>query len=156
VERFPAAVAIAPDADREVVIGEARIRILAGARETGGAVTVLDYLMPARHAGPPAHVHPAFDEIFSVIEGTLTVRLGDELLTAGPGATVVIPGTVAHTFANLTDVPARVTLVLTPGGFEPYFAELAALLADGPPDPDALAALTARYGVEAAGLPIPL
>ena len=64
-------------------------RVVAGAAETGGAVALLDYRMPGHYQGPPAHVHPGFDEIFYVIEGTLTVRHGEEIQTAESGGTLV-------------------------------------------------------------------
>jgi quercetin dioxygenase-like cupin family protein len=145
---------LAATPEREIALGGARVRILAGAADTGGACAVLDYRMPAGYAGPPAHVHPGFDEIFSVVAGELTVRLDDDVVLARPGDTVVVPGTTAHTFANLTSDEARVLMVFTPGGFESYFEELAALLADQPPDGDAIGKLAERHGVRTVGPPL--
>jgi mannose-6-phosphate isomerase-like protein (cupin superfamily) len=138
----------------KVVLGDARVKILAGAAQTGGAVALLEYRMPGHYHGPPAHVHPGFGEIFWVIEGALTVRFGEEVQTAGTGGTLVVPGAVPHTFANLAAAPAQVMLAITPGGFESYFDEVASLLAGGPPDPDALRELAGRYGVENVGPPL--
>jgi hypothetical protein len=56
---------------------------------------------------------------------------------------------VVHAFANPDDAPARMLIFLTPGGFEGYFDELAALAAASPvwppADPGALAAVSAGY-----------
>lgn len=139
-----------------MTVGTARIVVRAGTAHTGGALTVLDYFMPPAYPGPPVHVHPAFDEVFAVIEGRLTMRLGEETLVAAQGDSVVVPGAVPHTFTNREDVPARVVIAATPAGFEPYFDELAEHLAQGAPDPAFIAALTARYGVENVGPPIPV
>jgi mannose-6-phosphate isomerase-like protein (cupin superfamily) len=151
MNRVQTAAVIAATPDREIALGDARVTILAGASETGGACAVLDYRMPAHYAGPPAHVHLEFDEIFSVIEGRLTIRIADELHEAGPGDTIVVPGSVPHTFANRTTEGARVVIVLTPGGFESYFSEVAPLLAGGSPDLQAVGALAERYGVTTVG-----
>ena len=154
MDRCPAPVFVAAGGHRELVLGDGRVTILAGAAETGGAIALLDYRMPGPYHGPPAHVHPGFDEIFCVIEGTLTVRHGDQVQTAESGGTLVVPGSVPHTFANLAAAPARVMLAVTPAGFESYFGEVAALLASGAPDPDAIRELAGRYGVENVGPPL--
>jgi hypothetical protein len=56
---------------------------------------------------------------------------------------------VPHAFWNATDEPARLLEVISPAGFERYFAESASLFSsDGLPDLDGLAALAERYGLE--------
>jgi hypothetical protein len=53
-----------------------------------------------------------------------------------------------HTFWNPADEPCRILEIIAPGGFERFFAELVDSVDDGPPAPDALADLGARYGLE--------
>jgi quercetin dioxygenase-like cupin family protein len=91
---------------------------------SGGQVSVIE-TEPAPGVGPPLHQHD-FDEAFYVLEGELTFRLRDEYVTAGPGELVFAPRGVPHTFANLSDAPARQLIVCTPAGFERYFARMAA------------------------------
>ena len=93
--------------------------------QSDGAISVIENAVPAGWDGPPLH-HHEFDETFYVLDGELTFQVRDELFTAGPGALAVAPGGVAHTLANLGDVPARYLLLCTPAGFEGYFARLAA------------------------------
>jgi quercetin dioxygenase-like cupin family protein len=93
--------------------------------QSDGAISVIENAVPARWDGPPLHHHD-FDETFHVLDGELTFQVEDELFTAGPGALAFAPGGVAHTLANLGDVPARYLLLCTPAGFEGYFARLAA------------------------------
>lgn len=74
---------------------------------------------------PPLHRHE-FDETFYVLQGELTFQVGDERMTRRAGELVFAPGGAAHTYANLSGAPARALLVLTPAGFERYFARMAA------------------------------
>jgi quercetin dioxygenase-like cupin family protein len=108
--------------------------VLLRSEETNGVVSVIQNGVPAHWPGPPLHHHD-FDEAFYVLEGELTFQVVDELVTAGPGELVFAPRGIAHTFANLSDVPARYMLVCTPAGFERYFARMAAERAGiDPPD----------------------
>jgi quercetin dioxygenase-like cupin family protein len=74
---------------------------------------------------PRLHRHD-FDETFYVLEGELTFQLGDQLLTRRAGELAFAPRGIAHTYANLSGEPARALMVITPAGFERYFARLAA------------------------------
>ena len=101
---------------------------------------VFDYTAMPGFPGPPLHVHPGMDETFLVLEGTLTVRIGDDVRELGPGETAIVPGAVAHTFANDADAPLRFLAVCAPGGFEEYFRAMAA------DDEDAARAAAERVG----------
>ena len=100
-------------------------KVLLRGEESGGAVSVIQSRLPAHWPGPPLHLHD-FDEGFYVVEGELTFQLRDELLTARAGDFVFAPRGVPHTFANLSHAPSRHVLVITPAGFERYFARIAA------------------------------
>jgi mannose-6-phosphate isomerase-like protein (cupin superfamily) len=87
--------------------------------------SVFDYTAPAGFPGPPLHIHPGFDEVFLVLEGHLTVRVGDEVSRLDPGSLAFVPGPVPHTFANIEAEPVRFLLLCAPGGFEDYFRAVA-------------------------------
>jgi uncharacterized cupin superfamily protein len=57
--------------------------------------------------GPPPHVHARPHDMFCVLEGTITMRLGGEEREAGPRTFVCAPPGVVHPFANRADAPAR-------------------------------------------------
>jgi quercetin dioxygenase-like cupin family protein len=99
--------------------------VLLRGEQSDGVIGLVENVVPPRWEGPPLH-HHAFDEAFYVLDGELTFQLGDELLTAGPGALVFAPRDAHHTLANLSDTEARYLLVCTPAGFERYFDRLAA------------------------------
>ena len=56
---------------------------------------------------PPAHLHPAQDETFEVLEGRLRVVLGDEERTLDPGDRLAVPRGTAPRMWN-EGGPARV------------------------------------------------
>jgi len=120
----------------------------AGAAETDGQMGVLEYTAAPGFAGPPPHVHHRTVEVFYVLDGELTMLVGDETITASPGSCVVVPPDTRHTFSNAGSEPVRFLGVYTPAGFEQYFKDLAALLAGGPLDPAAVAEVSARYDIE--------
>jgi mannose-6-phosphate isomerase-like protein (cupin superfamily) len=99
-------------------------RVLLRSEQSDGQVSMIE-TAPGPGAGPPLHHHD-FDEAFYVMEGELTFQLRDERFRVGPGELAFAPRGVPHTFANLTDAPARQLIVCTPAGFERYFARMAA------------------------------
>lgn len=91
-----------PAADHVIVnaLSGERIIIRVSGAQSGGALLRFDlYLPPGGHV-PARHVHPAQEERFTVVSGTMRFRLGRRTLLAQPGETVVIPARVAHWFGN--------------------------------------------------------
>jgi len=118
------------------------------AEQTGGGFALLEHDLAPRSLGAPMHTHEREDEISHVTTGRLGVQIGDEVLEAGPGDTVVKPRGVAHAFWNPGDEPVRFLELITPPAFADYFADIEPLLnAPGPPDFEALSAVQARYGL---------
>lgn len=89
--------------------------VLASAETTGGALTVLDQVMPKR-SGPPPHVHERLHEYFYILDGEIRYQIGTEVMTASPGNMVSIPAYTVHGFAVASET-ARVLNFYTPGGF---------------------------------------
>ncbi|HEX4011963.1 MAG TPA: cupin domain-containing protein [Solirubrobacteraceae bacterium] len=124
------------------------IRIRVRSEDSGGGFGLVEQIVPGGYPGPALHLHPEFEETFYVIEGRIAVRVGDEAHEAGPGTVAVIPRGTPHTFANPFSAPARMLVLVTPGGFERYFAALIGALreAGGFPPPPELAALGIAHG----------
>jgi quercetin dioxygenase-like cupin family protein len=59
-------------------------------------VLVMETTLPAGGPLPPMHLHPAQEETFTVLEGTVDVVLGDERRTLREGDVLVIPPGTAH------------------------------------------------------------
>src|SRR5579862_8927345 len=62
----------------------------------------------------PLHLHRNDDEAWYVLEGRLCVKVGDEIVEAGPGAAVLVPRGTPHTYWNPDPAPLRYLLVMTP------------------------------------------
>ena len=96
--------------------------------------------------GPPPHVHDTLHDMFFVLEGTLTMRLGDETMEAGPGTFICVPPGVVHTFSNRSETAVRFLNFNTPSGWEDYMGDLGNELATGRrPTPEEIGRIASRY-----------
>ena len=128
--------------------GAVSVTALSAAQHPGGsAVQIAE--MPVG-SGPPFHRHPAFDEVFIILEGTVEFQVRDELHVAHAGDLVFVPGELPHaprcTAGNDRGVALLVMLV-TPARFEDFFHELGDLLAR-PHTRSELESLGREYGIE--------
>ena len=67
---------------------------------------------------------------------------------AGPGDLVFKPRGEWHTFWNAGDEPCRILEIISPAGFERFFAELVVLGGVAAADPETLSELLGRYELE--------
>ncbi len=124
----------------------------AGGELTLGAFTVLECVMPPGSSGPARHLHRQTYEMFQVLEGELTLHIGERTVSAGPGYLAFVPLGVAHAFSNAGQSPVRFLHITSPGGYETYLRQLAQLQAEkGTPLPQDIAQeLAERYDSEPA------
>jgi quercetin dioxygenase-like cupin family protein len=141
---------IAPGASR----GDGVVVLKATAEDTRGAYALRENALPPG-PGPRPHRHDAVDEAWYVLSGSMTFLAGEQVLEVPSGGFVLVPRGVTHAFMNRSVEPARFLVLFSPPGFEVMFEELHALqvAADGPPSPDELAALQARYGMTIVEVP---
>lgn len=155
--------AVAPGGAMELVPASAGTpTVLAGdlysvkrhAAETGGRLGLLHFAIPPG-GGPIPHVHHREEEAFYVLDGTLSLYADGLRTHAGPGSLVFLPRGLPHGFHNLSDAPAAMLCLLSPGGGEAFFLDAGRPPgpegATGKPDPAELARILAvadRYGVE--------
>jgi quercetin dioxygenase-like cupin family protein len=99
--------------------------VKASGQSTSGSLTVIEITIDG---GPPRHTHSREDESLYCLTGTLDVECGEDRFRAGPGSFVFLPRNLPHAFRSV-DGPAAALLIVTPGGLDEYFAELAAVLA---------------------------
>lgn len=141
---------VGPHAGREVRFYSDEIEIKAEGE--------LDVFEVTANAGnePPMHVHDREDETFFVLEGTVTVYLGDEVIRAEPGTYAVLPRGVPHTFA-VESGTARLLVTASPGGFVQMFDAVQAEFGGDMPErpaPEhvpALGAVLADFGIAIVG-----
>lgn len=108
---------------------------------------------------PPLHIHQRDDETFYVLEGELSLFVGEQRLSLTPGRAALAPRGVPHVY-RVESEAARWLTVNSPAGFERFIrATGSAAESDGlppagpPPDPAALAQAAAEYGIELLGPP---
>jgi mannose-6-phosphate isomerase-like protein (cupin superfamily) len=81
------------------------------------------------------HVHPASTETFTVVRGTLGVRLDGVESRAGAGTRIVVPPDTPHDWWNAGDDTAWIIVEVDPGRrFETMIRNLFGLAADGRTD----------------------
>jgi len=89
--------------------------------DSAGRLAIWEALLP-KDAGPPLHKHPE-DETFYVLDGRMTVWVGDESRHLSPGSLMYVPGGVPHTFIVESET-ARVLMLSTVAGIERFIRTL--------------------------------
>jgi mannose-6-phosphate isomerase-like protein (cupin superfamily) len=113
------------------------------AAETGGRLGVFEAEVPPGE-GPPPHVHDREEEFFRVLEGRFAFWCSGRRVELGAGGVIVVPRGAVHRFQNIGEVPGRLMIVMTPGGFEGFFA---AVETEAPRSPQEIDALAARFSL---------
>jgi quercetin dioxygenase-like cupin family protein len=134
--------------------------------QSGGRLLQLR-IRDSRGAAAPLHVHRDADETWYIVDGRLTVVVGDESIDAGPGDFVYGPMGVPHSFVVTSD-QADFLVTFSPAGtagpsgygVDGFFREVAPLVVPGeaPPEPtmpdeEAFARKMDEYGIELLGPP---
>ena len=127
----------------------------AAAADTGGAYALFEaHTAPGQ--GMPPHLRRYDDEAFFVLEGTYALRIGDETVELGAGNHAFVPRGTPHAYTNSGTGPARLLLLVSPGGIhEQFISDVGEPVADpaapAPAVPSELgkfAAAAPKYGIE--------
>lgn len=130
-----------------------RYKTILSAADSGGAVSIVDSLSPPG-IGPPRHLHEREDETFILVSGTCEFWLDGQSFTKGAGETAFIPRGREHTFRVIGTEACRHLIILSPGGFEEFFADMAAGQFRIPEDMDQINASAARHSLRFTGPPL--
>ena len=150
-----------PEAAESLDIWGSLYRFKALGGQTGNAYTLVE-VQGESGFETPLHSHANEEEGFYVIDGAVTLVLGDDLLKVPPGTFGFAPRGLAHGFRF--ESSARMLLLLTPGGagHEGMFREMGAPTDANaapskpslPSDPEGVARTAARHGTQVLG-PLP-
>ena len=124
-------VVLTPGGGRSYPMGRISAVFKADGDETKQAYSISEWWLEPHTKGPGAHSHPE-DDIFFVIEGTMSLLVGDDWIDARQGSFVLVPGGTTHDFENRSDARAGV-LNFTNGAFESEMPGIAAWFAENPP-----------------------
>jgi quercetin dioxygenase-like cupin family protein len=120
-------------------------RVITSLQDGGGVISVADSTSPAGF-GPPRHMHSGEDEALVVLSGALEWWL--------EGETVFIPRGAEHAWRVIGDAPCRHLVVVTPGGLEGFFVEMAEKGYRIPEDMEAVSESAARHHMTFTGPPL--
>src|SRR5829696_1353536 len=139
---------VGPQDAKEGFLGSIGVRFMIDGSEASERFSLVEHPMSPRALAAPLHRHTREDEYSYVLEGRMGALLGEDVVQAGPGDLVHKPRNQWHTFWNAGDEPCRILEIISPAGFEDFFRELDGLGGALNADPQSLADLNARYGLE--------
>ena len=128
--------------------------IKATAEDTGGLMTIVEVSHPAG-AMAPLHVHHREDEAFWILEGDVTLQVGEATIHAATGDYAFGPRNVPHSY-QVGDSGCRMLFICTPGGFEALVRDMSEPAAERvipppsgePPDFEFVARVARAHGCE--------
>jgi quercetin dioxygenase-like cupin family protein len=139
---------LGPSEGRAGFLGSIGVRFMIDGTEADERFSLVEHPMSPRALAAPLHRHNREDEYTFVLEGSVGALLGDEVVIGKPGDLIWKPRGQWHTFWNAGDTTARILEIISPAGFEDFFAELDDLGGALAAPPEALAELCARYELD--------
>jgi mannose-6-phosphate isomerase-like protein (cupin superfamily) len=125
-------VVLLPGEGRQYDMGRIAAVFKADEAETDSRYSISEWWLEPHTKGPGAHSHEE-DDIFYVIEGIMSVLVGEQWHDAERGTFVLIPSGVSHDFENRGEVRAGLLNFSVPGPFEPEMPAIAAWFKENPP-----------------------
>jgi quercetin dioxygenase-like cupin family protein len=140
--------------------GEARwwfgglAEIKATAEDTGGRLTIIEVTEPPGMEAP-LHVHHNEDEGFWILEGEVTLYVGDETIEASAGDFAWGPRDIPHRY-SVGPNGCRMLFICTPAGFEGLVRDMSVPAetrtlppaSDEEPDMEMVATVARKYHCE--------
>ena len=125
-------VVLAPGEGRSYPMGRISAVFKADGAETAGRYSISEWWLDPHTQGPGPHSHPE-DDVFFVLDGTMSFFVGDRWVDAPTGSFVLVPGGVTHDFQNRGDTRAGALNVSAPGDFEDAMPGISAWFLEHPP-----------------------
>jgi quercetin dioxygenase-like cupin family protein len=115
-----------------------KIRLLVDSNATGGALSSVRVTLEKGSDGARPHRHDRSAEMFYVLEGSVRVLSGSQVISAEAGDVIVVPPKMPHAFSTERGSSADLLIVIAPGveRFE-YFRQLSRI-ARGQEAPESL------------------
>ncbi len=125
--------------------------IKVSSKDTDGKLTVFEYIGNVK-GGPPLHIHYKQDEIFFIVEGEYTFKVGESIYQLKKGDTIFLPRKVPHAFAQTSEKGKMFFMFQPSGKMEDFFRKLATF--KGQPTPEEGAKLFSDHEMEVVGPPL--
>jgi mannose-6-phosphate isomerase-like protein (cupin superfamily) len=121
-----------PGEGRSYSMGRISAIFKADGDETQNAYSISEWWLEPHTQGPGAHSH-AEDDVFYVIEGTMSFLIGDRWIDAPRGSFVLAPGGMTHDFQNRSAERAGFLNFSAPGDFEENMPAIVDWFIENPP-----------------------
>lgn len=125
-------IVLRPGEGRAYPMGRIAAVFKADGSETRGGYSISEWWLDPHTQGPGAHSHEE-DDIFYVIEGTMSVLVNDHWIDAPRGSFVLVPAGVTHDFENRSAQRAGLLNFSCPGDFEPHMQGIVDWFKQHPP-----------------------
>jgi len=124
--------------------------------DTGEAYTLCEVVVAPQGGGTPPHRHSRENESFYILEGELEFQLDEQTVVAAEGTFLHSPKGQLHRFTNISSIPAKILIWVTPAGFEKFIAEVGKSTNTqvtpaptlSPEDLEKILATAPKYGIE--------
>lgn len=126
-------IVLLPDQGTLINAAGDRYRFLATRESTDGTYGLWEATVPPG-GGPPPHLHTREEEGFYLIDGQVTVYVDGQTILATPGSFINMPKGSVHWFRNESNRPAKMLVLVAPGGMEAFFQKTGQVVQD-PADP---------------------
>ena len=123
---------LAPGQGRDYAMGGLFASFKADGAESVGKYSISEWWVEPYTQGPGPHSH-AEDDVFYVLEGTMSFLIGDRWIDAPRGSFVLAPAGTTHDFENRGGVRAGVLYFSTPGNFEQHMPDIVEWFRTHPP-----------------------
>ena len=107
-----------PGGGRRYDLGKMHAVFKADLEETREKCCISEWWLEPHTEGPGAHLHANNQDIFYVLEGTVSILLDKNWIDAVKGSFVFIPENTIHDFKNNGDSKCGLLNIFIPGGFE--------------------------------------
>ena len=103
--------------------------VKSGEVQKGSGTAFLEYVT-RKGEEPPSHTHATEDEMFYVLEGTITFRCGRKSFDLEKGGFIFLPRGVEHSYIISSEDPVRLITVTAPvreeasGGWQGFVSDM--------------------------------
>lgn len=131
-ESLRSPVVLAPGEGRSYSMGSIFALFKADGNETAGHYSISEWWLEPFSTGPGAHSHPE-DDVFYVLEGTMSFLVGEQWIDANKGSFILVPAGTTHDFENRSALRTGVLNFSTPGNFEQHMPAIVDWFKEHPP-----------------------
>jgi quercetin dioxygenase-like cupin family protein len=136
---IPSAILKTGTSNKEALIWMGELAIIhTSGKETNGRYSLVE-LFATKEGEVPWHIHHKEDEGFYILEGEVTLYIGEQVIKGKPGDYIFAPLGIPHKYSVDSPGHVRMLMVFSPAGFEGFIRETSVPATSlTPPDPETI------------------